>query len=134
MHVPKIINRENLMNILSFSCTSIISILTYVQQQEVNMRLMIIGNSISVVILSLTILVIFTLKQQRKKLEESMIKLQTDYDIISNQCMTDRSTHEPISNTPRTSLILEIIEYMNSIKINTIFFNKFKNQIELSLV
>jgi len=132
MQIPKFINRENMYNFVSFLSSSIISVITYIQQSHLDVRLMIIANSIAIIIISISIFLVYSMKIQRQKLQAEHDQLIENYDKISTHCISARQ-NEPIS-TPRDTFVVDLIQYLSNNRINNIYHNKPKNQIELSLV
>jgi len=122
---------------MSFIASSGISTITYVQQSSYDYNLMIITNSISVLIISISIFLVYRMKLEYTKLREEKQKISDELDLITNSNITTRSmASEPIyDQTPRQdNFINQLLTYFNVNLINQIYFNKQLNRIELNLV
>lgn len=135
MKVRKICTLENIYNVASFTCSTIISALTYVQQAKYDYRLLILTNSLACIILLASIIVVHSLKNHRLKLEAKQAELETQVELMSNCGISTRN--EPIESariSTSDDWLQSLTQFFTANKINNMFYNKQENKIEISVV
>jgi len=131
-----ILNKENIYSAVSFLCSSAISISSYVQQYNYDIRLMIATNTIATIILTLSVFLIYTMKKERQKLKLEKMQIEDELEKVSSTGTVSRNQCEPLFETPRTDhdFLTGLMSFFEKNRINNIYYNRQKSNIEISMV